>query len=211
MAPLALAIGIIGLIPVAYFVYSRLIRKSHRIDVEVGNVILTRVISRDERHNEKLAVVVCGLTLVNSAPAPVTPKDVILRYRFGRRLKANLDSIQTGMIGGKESMVMANASDRIVVVWHNLREALLQHRVLQQGETVSGSAIFFLDAPSDQYRQISGCVLHICDYSGRKSKHTLPIGAMWTSGIEKEIVLVDAPIREVDGTIIWEGIELTRR
>ncbi len=84
----------------------------------------------------------------------------------------------------------------------------MQRRVLQQGETMAGSAIFFLDAPVDQYRQVSGCALHIHDYSGRQSKHKLPLEPSWYKGIEKGIILIDAPVREVDGILSWEGIAI---
>jgi len=211
MELILLFIGIIGLIPVAYFVYSRVIRKSHKIDVNVGNVNLAKVISLNPSHNGKLALVTCGVTLVNSGPDPVTPKDIFLRYRFGRILEASLNSVPTGPVQGKESVVMANASDRIVIAWNNLRDAFLQRRVLQQGETITGSAIFYLDAPADQYREVSGCVLHIRDYSGRHSKHKLPMGSGWHKGIEKGMVLVDAPVREIGGIISWEGIALGKQ
>lgn len=206
-----IVIGVIGLIPVAYLVYSRVIRKSHKVDVNVGNVSLARVISANPSHNEKLALVTYGVTLVNSGPDPVTPKDISLRYRFGRRLEASSNSVPTGTVQGKESVVMANASDRIIIAWNNLRDALLQRRVLQKGETITGSAVFFLDAPVDQYREVSGCVLHVRDYSGRQSKHKLPMGPGWHKGIEKGIVLVDSPVREIGGIISWEGIAIGKQ
>jgi len=205
MELLGLVIGVIGLIPVAYFVHLR-IRKRHKIDFNVGNVSLARVISANPSHNEKLALVTCGVTLVNSGPDPVTLKDIVLRYRFGGIREASSDTIPTGTVQGKESVVMANASDRIIIAWNNLRDALLQRRVLQQGETIAGSAVFFLDAPVDRYREVSGCVLLVRDYSGRQSKHKLPMGPGWHTGIEKGIALVDAPVREVGGIIAWEGI-----
>lgn len=211
MELLGLVIGVIGLIPVAYLVYSRVIRKSHKIDVNIGNVGLARVISPNSSHNEKLALVTYGVTLVNSSPGPVTPKDIFLRYRFGRMLEASSDSVPTGTVQGKESVVMANASDRIIIAWNNLRDVLLQRRVLQQGETIAGSAVFFLDVPVDQYREVSGCVLHVRDYSGGHSKHKLPMGPGWHEGVEKGIVLVDAPVREIGGIISWEGIEIGKQ
>lgn len=204
----AIVIGVIGLIPVAYFVYSRVIRKSHKVDVNVGNVRLARVISANPSHNEKLALVTYSVTLVNSGPDPVTPKDISLRYRFGRRLEASSNSVPTGTVHGKEAVVMANASDQIIIAWNNLRDVLLQRRVLQQGATITGSAVFFLDAPVDQYREVSGCVLHVRDYSGWQSKHKLPMEPGWYNGIEKGIVLVDAPVREIGGIISWEGIAI---
>ena len=89
MEGFGLVIGVIALIPVAYFIYSRAIRKSHKIDVNVGNVSLAIVISTNPNHDEKLALVTYGVTLVNSSPDPVTPKDIFLRYRFGRKLEAD--------------------------------------------------------------------------------------------------------------------------
>jgi len=206
-----IVLGLIGLIPPAYLVYSRVIRKRHKMDVNVENVSLARVISPNASHNEKLALITYGVTLVNSGPDPVTPKDIFLRYRFGRILEASWDSLPTGTVQGKESVVMASASDRIIIAWNNLRDAFLQRRVLQQGETLTGSAVFFLDAPVDQYREVSGCVLQVRDYSGRQSKHKLPMGPGWHKGIEKGIVLVDAPVREIGGIISWEGIAIGKQ
>ena len=206
MELIGLVIGVISLIPVVYLVYSRVIRKSHKIDVNVGNVSLARVISPNPNHNEKLALITYGVTLVNSGPDPVTPKDIFLRYRFGRILEASSESVPTGTVRGKESVVMANSLDRIIIAWNNLRDALVERCVLQQGETINGSTVFFLDAPVDQYREVSDCVLHVRDYSGGRSKHKLPVGPGWQEGIEKGIVLVDAPVREIGGIISWEVI-----
>ena len=206
MELIGLVIGVIGLIPVVYLVYSRVIRKSHKIDVNVGNVSLPRVISPNLNHNEKLALITYGVTLVNSGPDPVTPKDIFLRYRFGRILEASSESVPTGTVQGKESIVMANPLDRIIIAWNNLREALVDRHVLQQGETIYGSTVFFLDVPVEQYREVSDCVLHVRDYSRGHSKHKLPVGPGWHEGIEKGIVLVDAPVLEIGGIISWEGI-----
>lgn len=206
-----LVLGIIGLIPVAYFVYVRVVRKSHKIDVDVGNVSLNRVISPNPSHNEKLALVTYGMTLINSGPDPVTPKDIFLRYRFRRRLEASLESVPTGTVQGKESVVMANASDRIIIAWNNFRDTLLQRRVLQQGETITGSAVFYLDVPVAQYRDVSGFVLHVHDFSGRHSKHKLTMGPGRHMGIEKGIVLVDVPVSEVGGIVSWEGITIGKK
>jgi hypothetical protein len=211
MELIGIVIGVIALIPVGYFIYSRVIRKSHKIDVNVGNVSLARVVSPNPNHNEKLALITIGMTLVNTGPDPVTPKDIFLQYRCGRILKASSGSVPTGAVQGKEAVVMANASDRIIIAWNNLREALLQRRVLQQGETIAGCVIFFLDAPVDQYREVSGCLLHVHDYSGRQSKHKLPIGPDWYKGIEKGFALIDAPVCEIDGSISWEGIVIGKQ
>ena len=211
MELLALTIGVVGLIPVAYFIYSRVIQKSHKIDVNVGNVSLAIVISPNPNHDEKLALITYGMTLINSSPDPVTPKDIFLRYRFGRKLEASAESVPTGTVQGKESVVITNASDRIFIAWNNFHDVLLQRRVLQQGETLTGSAVFYLDVPVAQYREVSCFELHVNDYSGRHSKHKLLIDTGWYKGIEKEFVLVDSPVREIDGIISWEGITIGKQ
>ena len=65
MEMFGLVIGVIALIPVAYLVYTRVIRKRHKIDFNVRNIGLARVISPNANHNEKLALVINGLKLVN--------------------------------------------------------------------------------------------------------------------------------------------------
>ena len=131
MELLSIIIGVLGLIPISYFVYSRVIRKSHKIDVDVGNVSLARVISSNASHNEKLALVTYGVTLVNSGPDPVTLKDIFLRYRFRRKFEVSLNSIPTGKIQGKESVVMANASDRIIIYYADLGIRGIQRRKIR--------------------------------------------------------------------------------
>jgi hypothetical protein len=206
-----LVIGVIALIPVVYLVYSRVIRKRHKIDFNIGNVGLARVISPNPSHNEKLAMVINGVTLVNSGPEPVTPKDIFLRYKFGRRFESSSDSVPTGTVQGEESVVMANNSTRIFIAWNNFRDELLKKRVLQQGETIAGCTVFYLDVSVAKYRDVSGFVLHVNDYSGRHSKHKLQISPAWYKGIEKGIALVDAPVREIDGIISWEGITIGKQ
>lgn len=210
MELLALIIGAIGLIPIGYFIHSRAIRKRHKIDINIGNVSLSRIISPNPSHNEKLALITYGLTLVNSGPDSVTLKEIVLRYRFGRTLEASMDSLPTGTVHGKDSVAMTNASDRIIIAWNNLRDALLKRPVLQQGETISGSAVFFLEAPVDQYLKVTDCKLHVKDYSGWNSEHKLPMGPGWHAGIEKGFVLVDAPVRDIGVVIGWEGIALEK-
>ena len=63
-----IVLGLLGLVPVAYLVYSRVIRRRHRVDFQVGNVSLARVVSANPRHHDKLAFVTYGLTFVNSGP-----------------------------------------------------------------------------------------------------------------------------------------------
>ena len=211
MALVALAVSLIGLIPIIYFVYSRAIRKRHKVDVAVGNVSLTRVVSADPARNEKLAFVMYGMTLVNLGPDPTTLKDVVLRYKYNGRREALLATVPTGQVHGKESVAMANASDRIILAWHNLREVVVQRRALAVGETLSGSAIFFLDVPVDKYREVAKCRLVMTDYSGRQSRHKLSTEPAWYNGIERGMSLVDAPVREKAGIIDWDGIVLSSR
>lgn len=206
MELLVLVVSIIGLIPVAYLVHSRVIRKRHKIDFEVGNVSLARVVSSNPQRNEKLALVTYGMTFVNTGPDPVTLKEVVLRYDFDGIREARAEAVPTGHVHGKESVAMANASDRIILAWHNLRDALAQRHSLSTGGISSGSAIFFLDVPVDRYRDVAKCVLVVTDYSGGKSRHKLAVRPAWYGGIEKGFSLVDAPVREVGGVIDWEGI-----
>jgi hypothetical protein len=211
MALTALVLSSLGLIPVIYLVYSRAIRKRHKFDVAVGNVSLTRVVSADPARNEKLAFVMYGVTLVNAGPDPTTLKDVVFRYKFDGRREAPLATVPTGQVHGKESVAMANASDRIILAWHNLREVILQRRALAVGETLSGSAIFFLDVPVDKYHEVAKCKLVMTDYSGRQSRHKLSAGPAWYNAIEKGMSLVDAPVREKAGIIEWDGVVLGGR
>ena len=206
MELLVLVVSILGLIPVAYLVHSRVIRKRHKIDFEVGNVSLARVVSPSPQRNDKLALVTYGVTFVSIGPDPVTLKEVVLRYHFDGTREARAEAVLTGHVHGKESVAMANASDRIILAWHNLRDVLVQRHVLSTGGTSSGSAIFVLDAPVDRYRDVARCTLIVTDYSGRKSRHKLAVGPGWYTGIEKGISLVDAPVREVAGIIDWQGI-----
>ena len=187
-----LAVGILTLVPVAYFLYSRIIRRRHRVDFQVANVSLARVVSPNPRHHDKLALVTYGLTFVNSGPDPVTLKEVLLRYRFETTREAHAEVIPTGNVHGKTSVAMTNGSDKIILAWSDLRDALLKRNVLPRGGTISGSAVFFLDAPVDRYRDVSRCALLVRDYSGNESRHTLPLGQTGYNGIERGMVLVDA-------------------
>ncbi len=72
-------LGLIGLTPVVYFIYDRHIRKRHSIDFGVGNIGLVRVISANQHHDEKLALVISSLSLTNFNADPITLKEVTLR------------------------------------------------------------------------------------------------------------------------------------
>ena len=200
--------AIVSVITGGYLMYTRWLRKRHKIDFNVGNVSLVRVVSPDPMRNEKLALVTYGLTFVNLGPDPVTLKEVVLQYRFGRRKETNLAAVPTGSVNGQPSVVMAIGADRIVMAWSNLRDELSRKQVIQTGEITDGSGIFFLDAPVDRYREVSGYVLVVRDHSGGESRHPLIDGPEWYNGMAKGAVLVDAPARENLGVISWTGITI---
>ena len=60
-----LVIGIVGLVPVGYFIYTTYIRKPHLIDFEMKNVALVRVVSPNKNRDGKLALIIYSLEFVN--------------------------------------------------------------------------------------------------------------------------------------------------
>lgn len=162
-----LVIAILGLVPVGHFIYKRLIRKPHSVDFEVGNVTLARVASPDKNRDERLALILYSLALVNSGSNPVTLKNVLIKYRFeGKKRQSELISIPIGTVDGVEAIALTNGKDQIIVAWANLREALVKGNSLQLGEALKGSAVFLLDAPISRLREVSDYTLVVRDYSG---------------------------------------------
>jgi len=65
-------VGLLALIPVGFFVYDRFFRLPHKVNVDHGNVGFTRVLSKTEQRNEKLALMVYDLKVINYHSNPIT-------------------------------------------------------------------------------------------------------------------------------------------
>jgi hypothetical protein len=205
-----LIIGILGLIPVGYFIYTTFIRKPHSIDFELGNVALVRVASPNQNRDGKLALVIYSLAFVNTGPGSLTLKRVSLAYRFGgRKRHAELTDVPVGTVDGVKAVALANSKDKIMIAWTNLSEALSQNVPLQPGAVLNGSAVFLLDVPVSRLRDIPNYSLLVRDYSGGRSTHELTAQDGWYQAHEKNFSLMDAPVTKTGDQIHWQGITLT--
>jgi hypothetical protein len=205
-----LIIGILGLVPVGYLIYTTFIRKPHSVDFEIGNVALVRVASPNQNRDGKLALVIYSLAFVNTGPTSLTFKKVLLAYRFeGTKRQAELTDVPTGTVDGVKAIALANTKDKIMIAWTNLRETLSQNIPLQPGAVLNGSAVFLLDVPISRLRDISDYSLLVRDYSGGRSTHTLTPQARWYQAHEKNFSLMDAPVTKTGDQIHWQGITLT--
>lgn len=205
-----LIIGIVGLFPVGYLIYTIHIRKPHSIDFEIGNVALVRVASANKSRDGKLAFVIYSLAFVNTGPAPLTLKRVSLSYTFnGQKLQAELTDVPTGTVDGVEAIALANVKDKIMIAWTNLRSILSQDIPLQLGAVLKGSAVFLLDAPISCLRDISDYSILVRDYSGRSSTHKLTPEDCWYQAHEKNFLLIDALVMKTGDQIHWQGVTLT--
>lgn len=210
MELLFLVIGVLGLIPVGYFVYARVIRRPHSIDFDFRNIGLVRVVSPREHRNEKLAFLVYSVAFTNRATSPITLKSIELQYLYaGQKRSSPLQDVPTGDVQGKASIALANPADRIIVAWSNLRDDMSSNRVLQQGEIVKGDAIFFLEVPVERIRKTTRFALVIRDYSGGQSKYKLRVTPTWYQAHDSGFSLVDAPVKEKGDELTWEGISVT--
>jgi len=207
-----LIIGILGLLPVCYWIYTSFIRKPHSIDFQVGNVSFVRIVSPNPTRNEKLALMIYSLAFVNTGTRPFTLKKIVLLYRFeGTRREAESISIPTGIVDGKKSVALTSPQERIIIAWENLHETLTKRGVLHQGEVIRGNVVFLLDAPVHRLREVSELTLMIKDYLRRKSTHKLTLDSKWYQEHEKGFFLVDAPLKENDGNISWDDITIKKK
>ena len=207
-AQLIIAIlGLIALVPVFYWIYSRFIRKPHSIDFEIGNIGLVRVASQDRNRDGKPALIIYSLAFINTGPSSLTVKKVLLEYRFqGKKRQPELTAVPTGTIDGEEYIAQTNGIDTVVIAWTNLHETLSKNTPLQPGEVLKGSAVFLLDVPISRMRDISDYVLLSRDYSGGRSAHKLTPKARWYQAHEKGFSLVDEPVAMTGDQIHWQGV-----
>ena len=207
-----LVIGIFGLIPVAYLIYTRFIRKPLFIDVEIGDVALVRVESPTRSRNGKLALIFCSLALVNTGPTARTLKKVSLEYRFeGKRQRAELIAIPTGTVDGVRAIALANATEQIIIGWANLGEALASNTPLPEGGVLRGGAVCLLSVPLPRFRDVADCALVVRDYSGGHSTQEFVPEPGWFQAHTKGFSLMDAPVAKTGGEIHWHGISVTTR
>ena len=205
-----LIIGILGLIPVGYLIYTTFIRTPHSIDFELGNVALVRVASPNQNRDGKAALVVYSLAFVNTGPSSLTLKQVSLAYRVGGRMRqAELTDVPVGIVDGVKAVALANSKHQIMIAWTNLRETLSQNVPLQPGAVLNGSAVFLLDVPISRLRHISDYSLLVRDYSGGRSTHKLTAQDGWYQAHENNFSLMDAPVTKTGEEIHWQGITLT--
>ena len=208
------AAAIAAIILLGYFIYDRHIRSKHQIDIEPGRIAVLRIASPNENRNEKQALLFYTIDFVNSGPSTVTLKEVQLRYRLKgqwRWRESTLISIPTGEIEGKSAVALANSEDTIVIgSWINLREVLNRRQSLNQGEVITASAVFMLESPKAEFRQMSSVKIIIRDYLGGKSSHEFKPESNWFKGNDKGFSLVDAPVCKKKGRIQWEGVKITK-
>ena len=95
----ALVAGLAGVAMFGYFIYDRYLAIKHKISIDFGNVVFARIISKAKERNEKLALIMVDLKVINAGPKAVTLKDICLNYEFeGKRLESKPYPIPTGIL-----------------------------------------------------------------------------------------------------------------
>ena len=84
---IAIILGFIAIIPVLFFLYDRFIKQKHTVDIESGNVSFHRILSLSESRNNKLALMLFGLKIINTSNSNVTLKSLELSYGDGKNNK----------------------------------------------------------------------------------------------------------------------------
>jgi hypothetical protein len=208
----AIIIGLLTLIPVGFFVYDRFLKLPHAVSVEHGNVRFARIISKTDQRNEKLALLVYDLKVINTHSNPITIKEILLRYSDGENIKeCRPYSIPTGEIEGKQAIAMSNSKDQIVIAWENIWDKVISSNIVPPGGILRGSALFILAMPVDHAHDIKSLSLVVRDFNANESEHISHVQDKWLEAIQNNFSLIDARVKKVGDNIEWEGISISSK
>jgi hypothetical protein len=226
---IAIILGLIAIIPVLFILYDRYIKQKHTVEIESGNVRFHRIISLSESRNNKLALMLFGLKIINTSTSNVTLKSLELSYGDGKNnKKAEPYLLPTVKVNDKESIVTPwlvpptptieppwivppNDMDYIVLMGDHIWKKICLHNVLIPSEVVIGMAVFILETPIENVDEIKHLSLIIRDYNGNETIHPTEIKDNWKIQLGfRGPLLIDAPIdRETDEKLpTWKGLKI---
>ena len=203
-----IVVGVIGLIPVVWFIRSKL-RRPHKIEIDYKNVILAPIETADGSYpHGKLALGLYVLRIVNHSDSAVTLKSIRLKCLVhGKLIEADSYVTQVGTLQtGQCALIMSNGIDKIVLMgWENIGPKIVQNNVVVPGGVLSGSAAFVICDFDKNALNIENIKLVIDDYSGNQTIHDVEFREEWVEGIKKGFRIVNRQFTHNDnGTIQWQ-------
>jgi len=204
----AIVVGVIGLVPVIWFIWSKL-RRAHKIEIDYRNVILAPIETTDGSYpNGKLALGFYILKIVNRGDSATTLKSIRLKCLVdGKLIDTDSYVTQVGTLqSGKPALIVSNGIDKIVLAgWENIRPKMGQNNVIVPGGVLSGSAAFVICDFDKNAINIDNIKLVIDDYSGNQTTQDVEFQSEWVDQIKKGFRIVDRQFTHTDkGEIQWQ-------
>lgn len=186
--------GMLALIPVYFLVIEKLKRKGFDFDFSYKNLTIIPITSSNKRINNKIAICVYSMDIVNKNTFDTTVKkiDLVLRYH-NKILKTYLYNVATGsLLNGDKAVLLNNGIDNIILMnWSNINERIISKKVLSSGGIFSGSAVFIVEKQMSNLQDISELKLVIYDYLGNKSSKVIHIDQSMFTGSRKRFKVID--------------------
>ena len=187
-------IGIVALIPVYFLIREKLKRKGFDFDSSYKDLTIIPITSSDKRINNKVAICIYNIDIVNKNTFDTTIKkiDLFLKYH-NKILETYLYNVTTGsVLNGTKAVLLNNGIQSILLGgWSHLNERIMSKEVLSSGGIFSGSAVFIVEEQISNLMDISELRLVIYDYLGNKSSKVIHVDQSMFTGLKKRFRVID--------------------
>ncbi len=105
------AVGtVVAVIAFFYFLYDRYVKRRHLVHINLGNVMIVRMASKDETKDGNLFALIHEFEVVNSGSMPITFKALSLTWTAGsRKDQCEPIDLSVGSAGPGNTIGLANA------------------------------------------------------------------------------------------------------
>lgn len=172
-------------------------KKHIKLDINIANTSLVRCILPGNYNSGNIGLLLYDLKIVNSSEENSTIKEVNLRYTLdGKGFTTESLALLTGTLYSPldkkdiNAVIIQRGADKIVLMnWNNLRTEIGEHKVLQPGGVLSGSALFVLGFDSmETLSKVGKVELVVIDYSGAESIQEIKLLDNWIEGIKYSLI-----------------------
>lgn len=200
-----LIIGALSLIPVYFLVKDRFLRKGFDFDFSFKNLTIIPILSPNQRINNKIAICIYALNIVNKNTFDTTIKRIELFVKHNNRtLKTHLYNVATGKLSnGDNAVILNNGIDNIILMkWVNINQKIIAKDILSSGGILNGSAVFIIEEQTINPKDVSEVKVVIYDYLENKSSKTLDIDQSVFKGLDKNFKIIDRKFLQNDNNDI---------